>query len=73
VTTIFGCFGLRDSKWSPVRIVEDDEDDDAARSVSAFGRKFTITVDGSSTILREEDGGIYRREPIETLGIERLR
>jgi hypothetical protein len=72
VTTVFGCFGLRDSKWSPVRVVESD-DENAAREIETRGKRFVLSTEGSTVSMQCEHGDAYWREPIETLLFERAR
>lgn len=72
VSTIFGCFGLRDSKWSPVRVFP-DPDSELPRAIQVFGTRYSLHVDASRAILRSENGGAYWRQEFQLLPFERSR
>jgi hypothetical protein len=78
VTTIFGCFGLRDSQWSPVDATLAlgtcaFSADNVCAHLVAFGETFVLVADGTERNLQADDGAVYRRQPVEAVPFEKRR
>lgn len=78
VSTIFGCFGLRDSHWSPADVSltppRSETSSTAVRGhVNAFGETFVLLRDGPNPMLKDESGRAYWRQRAESVPFEKMR